>query len=102
VPLLWSVVKLRRFLSGCQIVEFGSWYSIAKPTKSSGGVPFLQFIASSAMRSPRRTFSVNAAASLPPSTSNLSGIACSSQSLTASGLPCDGSIRRPRERVKRR
>ncbi len=39
VPWLWSSVKFRRFFSGCQIVEFGSWYSMAKPTNSAGGVP---------------------------------------------------------------
>ena len=36
----------RRFFSAKNLSPPGSWYSIAKPTKSSGGFPSFQFIAS--------------------------------------------------------
>ena len=50
----------------------GSWYSMAKPAKSSGGVPLFQFIASSSMPSPRCSLNENSAVSFVPVTSKSS------------------------------
>ena len=60
----------RRFLSVKKRVPPGSRYWMAKPTKSSGGVPRRQFMASSAMPSPRWIFSVKGALALLPLTWN--------------------------------
>jgi len=57
-----------RFFSGKNCVPFGSLYSIADPTKLSGGFPFFQFIARRAIPSPRWTFSVKSAAVFLPLT----------------------------------
>jgi hypothetical protein len=57
-----------RFFKAKNFVPPGSLYSMAKPTKSRGGLPFFQFIPSSAMPSPRWIFSVNSAAAFVPST----------------------------------
>ena len=44
--------KFRRLVSGKNWVPPGSCYSMAKPTKFTGGVPVFQFIASRHMPSP--------------------------------------------------
>jgi hypothetical protein len=50
------------------VVAFGLRYSMAKPTKSRGGVPDFQFMAARTMPSPRYSVNVNGAAALTPST----------------------------------
>ena len=54
--------------TGVNVAAPGLRYSIAKPTKSRGGVPVFQFIATSTMPSPRYSFRVNGAVVLLPST----------------------------------
>src|ERR1700754_1721884 len=49
----------RRFFSAKNLVPPGSWYSIAKPTKSRGGSPVFQFMAIRSMPSPRCSFKLN-------------------------------------------
>src|SRR5262249_48296113 len=53
----------------------GSRYSMPKPTKSSGGVPSFQFIARSAIPSPRWTFRAKSALAFAPATWNSAAMA---------------------------
>ena len=62
------VENATRFFSAKKRSPPGSLYSMAKPAKSAGGLPRRQFIASSAMPSPRCTLRVKSAAALPPLT----------------------------------
>jgi hypothetical protein len=55
-----------RFRIAQNLLSPGSRNSMAKPTKLRGGLPFFQFIARSAMPSPRCTFSVNGACEFAP------------------------------------
>src|SRR5215467_3367242 len=66
-----------RFLRGKYCVPFGSLYSMAKPTKFRGGVPFFQFMARSAIPSPRCTFNVKSAAAFLPLTTQAFDMATS-------------------------
>ena len=69
VVLLAGPEKLRRFFTAKnRLPAPGSFDSMPKPTKSRGGRPFRQFMASSAMPSPRCTVRVNGAAALLPET----------------------------------
>jgi hypothetical protein len=60
--------KESRFFKGKNLSPPGSLYSMAKPTKSRGGLPCFQFMATRAIPSPRCTLSVNSAAALWPLT----------------------------------
>jgi hypothetical protein len=60
--------KVRRLFNGKNVSPPGGRDSMANPTKSSGGFPLFQFIATRAMPSPRWSFSVNSALAFLPVT----------------------------------
>src|SRR5262245_47748977 len=62
--------KAMRFFKGKNLLPPGSLYSMAKPTKSVGGLPSFQFMATRVMPSPRWSFRVKRAAGFWPVTWN--------------------------------
>src|SRR5262249_38045202 len=68
--------KLRRFFKGKNLSPLGSLYSMAKPTKSSGGSFFFQFMASRHMPSPRWSLGVNSALGFLPTTWKSADMGC--------------------------
>ena len=92
VVVLGGPAKLKRLFTAKNFLPApGSFDSMAKPTKSRGGLPSLQFMASSAMPSPRYAVRVNGAAAFLPETwkSLLMGVASTALVVETTGAEAE-------------